>query len=178
MSSFLELVKTRYSVRAFSDRIVEPEKLACILEAARYAPSACNFQPWLFIVIDDERTRLSFLEVYGKEWFIKAPLIIAVCCNRTVSWKRTDGKEFGDIDTAIALDHLTLAAAEQGLGSCWIGAFDERKARQLLQLPEYIDPVAFTPIGYPESIRPQKKRKPLNEIVYRNIFKTLPDYFS
>lgn len=176
--SFIELVKARYSVRSFSDKAVEQEKLTYILEAARFAPSACNFQPCLFIVIKDKQSRFSFLEVYDKRWFVGAPVIIAVCCDRSMSWKRRDMKEFGDIDAAIAMDHLTLAAAEQGLGSCWIGAFNEHKARELLKLPDHIEPVAFTPIGYPDCTRPEKHRKAIRETVYENSFKASPDYFS
>lgn len=176
--NFLELVKTRYSVRSFSDKDVEQNKIKHILEAARYAPSACNFQPCLFIVIEDKQTRFLFSEVYDKKWFLEAPVIIAVCCDRSKSWKRKDRKDFGDIDAAIAMDHLTLAAAEQGLGSCWIGAFNEQKARELLKLPEYIEPIAFTPIGYPNCPGPEKQRKKLQETVYGNNFKASPDYFS
>lgn len=168
--TFLDLVSKRYSVRSFQDTPVEEEKIRYIFEAVRAAPSACNNQPWIFIVLRDENSRFSLKKTYDRFWFLQAPVIIAACCDRTVSWKRADGKEFGDIDTAIALDHLTLAATEQGLGTCWIGAFNEPEARKVLRLPETVDPVAFTPLGYPSSGRPPQKRKDVNELMYRDYF--------
>jgi nitroreductase len=167
---FLDLALKRYSVRSFLDTPVEENKIRYILEAACSAPSACNNQPWIFIVIRDKDSRFSLSSTYDRPWFLKAPVIIAACCDRTVSWKRSDGKEFGDIDTAIALDHLTLAAAEHGLGTCWIGAFNEQEARRALDLPSKIDPIAFTPLGYPSSEISPKKRKSIDEVTHWDYF--------
>ena len=168
--SFLDLVRGRYSVRNFTNVPVEEEKLRAVFEAVRAAPSACNFQPWVFIIIRDEHSRFLFEKIYNRNWFLSAPVIVAACCDRSASWKRGDGKDFGDIDVAIALDHLTLAAAELGLGTCWIGNFDEKKARQVLRLPDHFDPVALTPLGYPGCVASEKKRKSLDEILFRDYF--------
>ena len=94
-----------------------------------------------------------------------APVIVALCCDLSKSWQRKDGKNFGDIDVAIAMDHITIAAAEAGLGTCWIGNFDIAEARRVLELPKHIEPVVFTPLGYPAIEPVPKKRKPLDEIV-------------
>jgi nitroreductase len=163
---FLELVQKRHSVREFLDKTVEQSVLLSVLEAGRLAPSACNFQPWVFILIQkmDDRERLR--AVNDRPWFLNAPVILAVCCDHSVSWKRKDGKDFGDIDIAIALDHITLAATEKGLGTCWIGSFNASEARKVLRLPTHIEPVVFTPIGYPVSSSFNKVRKSLPEILH------------
>lgn len=171
-SGFMELVHRRYSVRSFLDKPVEEEKLAFILEAAASAPSACNNQPWIFIVIRDSDNRARLETVYNRPWFLQAPIIIAACYDTGVSWRRGDGKDYGDVDTAIAVDHLTLAAAELGLGTCWVGAFNVKAARAVLMLPKSVEPLAFIPLGYPASGQPKKVRKPLEEIVYREFFRT------
>ena len=170
--TFLDLAKKRSSVRAYLDKPISDELLESILEAGRWAPSAYNIQPWVFIVIRDPAVRQSLKQVYARDWFLRAPIILAVCCDRAASWKRGDGKDFGDVDSAIALDHITLAAAEAGLGTCWVGNFNPGPARALLDIPEHIDPVVFTPIGYPgpQPSRP-KSRKPLEEIVHYERFK-------
>jgi nitroreductase len=165
---FLELVRKRRSVRNYLDRPVDDALLERVLEAGRLAPSACNNQPWIFIVIKEETFRQKLENVYTKEWFLHAPAIIAVCFDRSVSWKSRDGRDAGVIDAAIALDHITLAAAELGLGTCWICAFNAGEARKTLMLPENIEPVAFTPIGFPGPEEPkQKTRKQLQDIVFR-----------
>jgi nitroreductase len=163
---FLELVKKRYSVRNYLEKPVEDLYLEKVLEAGRLAPSACNNQPWVFIVIKDEDSRKKLATVYKREWFLRAPVIIAVCCDRTASWRRADGKDYGDVDVAIALDHMTLAAADAGLGTCWIGNFNAAEAGKVLMLPLHIDPVAFTPLGYPEQTAVKKSRKKTEEIIY------------
>jgi nitroreductase len=170
--TFLELVKKRSSVRAYLDTPVPETLLDSILEAARWAPSACNIQPWIFIVIKDNASRKALKTVYNREWFLRAPVIIAVCYDRSASWKRSDGRDFGDIDCAIALDHLTLAAAEAGLGTCWVGNFNPAMAREVLALPQQVDPVAFTPVGYPgpDATR-SKSRKAPDLIVHEERYK-------
>jgi len=168
--TFLELARKRHSVRGYLQTPVEEEKILYVLNAARSAPSACNNQPGVFIVIRDQHTIRRLEVVYNRPWFLDAPVIIAACCDRSVSWHRSDGKDYGDVDIAIAFDHLTLAATEQGLGTCWIGAFNPDPARSILMLPSSVDPVAFTPLGYHEPDKMRKMRKSLDETVHWEFF--------
>lgn len=165
---FIDLVKKRFSVRDYLEKPVDDALLDKVLEAGRLAPSACNNQPVIFIVIKEKDLREKFERIYKREWFLRAPVIIAVCCDRSESWKRADGKDYGDVDAAIALDHMTLAAAEAGLGTCWIANFNAAEARKALMLPADIEPVALTPLGYPgPDAKPGKPRKKMEEIVFR-----------
>lgn len=168
--SIIALMQARHSVRAFDERPVEREKLLRVLEAARLAPSACNNQPWRFLIIQEPTRREQLAVCYPRDWFRGAPAVIVACADVTVAWRRADGKSHGDIDVAIAVDHLMLAATEAGLGTCWVCAFDDVRAKALLNLPETMDPVALIPIGYPaHEERPAERhgqRKTLEEIVH------------
>ena len=162
---FLELIETRYSARAYKPDPVEEEKLQQVLEAARLAPTAANRQPFRIIVIRTAGREPELSRVYGKEWFVQAPLVICACAVPTEAWVRSDGKNYSDVDVAIVVDHITLAAADVGLGTCWVGAFDPAAARKVLGLPDDVEPIAFTPLGYPADEPKPKKRKPLSELV-------------
>ncbi len=165
--NIIDTISARRSVRSYTSEQPSDELLHNVLNAGRLAPSACNAQPWKFIVIKDRENRLQLSKAYNREWFYNAPVILCVCCNREESWRRKDGKDFGDIDIAIAVDHITLAAQEAGLGTCWIANFDAAVARELLKLPPHIDPVMFTPLGYPQKSDqiPPKIRKKLEDIL-------------
>jgi len=164
--SFLELAKQRHSVRNYKDKPVEREKLLQVLEAARNAPSACNFQPWHFIVLTEEKIKNKVAETYPRDWFKQAPVVIVACGDHSVSWKRADGKDHCDVDLGIAIEHMTLAAAELGLGTCWVCAFDAKRCHEILELPDHLEVIALLPLGYPaEETIPEKKRKTLEEIV-------------
>ena len=163
--NFLELVSGRCSVRAYEPRPVEKEKIEYILECARMAPSACNKQPWKLYVISGEKKK-AFDKVYDKEWFAQAPVAIVVCADHDISWKRpADGKDHADVDTSIIFDHLLLAAYEQGLSTCWICNFDVPLCRELLQLPDNMEPVSMTPLGYGLGATRPKSRKAKEEII-------------
>jgi nitroreductase len=163
---FMELVRARYSVRAYRDAPVEPSELEQVLEAARLAPTADNRQPFRLIVIHTRGREAELRRIYGRDWFVQAPLVIAACAVPAESWvRKTDGKHYAEVDVAIVVDHLTLAAAELGLGTCWVAAFDPLAARQVLGLPEGIEPVAFTPLGHPADRPRAKKRRALAELV-------------
>ena len=164
--SFLNLANTRASVRGYTADRVEESSLRNVLEAGRIAPSAANQQPWHFIVVRDEQQKLALKGAYGKEWFWKAPVIIVVCVEPNKAWTRQDGKNYAAVDGAIAMDHMTLCAADLGLGTCWVGAFDPAKVRDALGLPEGIEPLAMTPLGKPAASALPKKRKAMNEIVH------------
>lgn len=162
---FSELVTKRYSVRAYKPDPVEEEKLQQVLEAARMAPTAANRQPFQIILIRTAGREAELSRIYGREWFVQAPLIICACGIPSQGWTRGDGKSYTDVDVAIVVDHMTLAATDVGLGTCWIGAFDPVAAREVLGLPDDVEPIAFTPLGYPADQPRPKKRKPLSELV-------------
>jgi len=169
MKNFLELAKKRYSVRNYLDKPVEEEKLNYILECGRIAPSAANYQPWQIFVIRNLEMRAEIATTYDRDWLIQAPVILVFCGDHNQGWKRSDEKDHTDIDVSIIIDHITLAAAEQDLGTCWICNFDTKKCSEILHLPEHLEPIAYLSLGYPgnEPVDSKKhlKRKPLNEIV-------------
>ena len=168
--SFLELARKRSSVRKFKDIPVEKEKLEAVLEAARIAPSAVNYQPWHFIVAMEE-FRKKVAGTYHNPFIQSAPVIIVACVDHNKAWRRADGKGHGDIDAAIAIDHLMLEAAEQGLGTCWVCGFDSMQCHKLLKLPASMEIIALIPVGYPsEDVsvdvqRHDRQRKKLEDIV-------------
>ena len=162
---FSELIKTRYSVREYKSDQVEEEKLQKILEAANLAPTAANRQPFQIIVIHTKGRETELQTIYHRDWFTQAPLVICFCALPDQAWSRKDGKTYCDVDATIAMDHLILAAADLGLGTCWIAAFDPQAAREILDLPDEVEPIAFTPLGYPADEIKAKKRKNLSELV-------------
>jgi nitroreductase len=149
-NEFKELVEKRYSVRKFEDKKVEKEKILEVLDAARFAPSAHNNQPWHFVVITEKEMLEKMQTVYETQWFKGAPAVIVALADHKKSWVRDDGKDHSDIDLGITVDHLTLAATANGLGTCWVCAFNAKKCTEVLELPENIEPVALIPIGYPK----------------------------
>lgn len=162
---FQDLTKARYSVRAYKPDPVEDEELQKVLDAARLAPTAANRQPFRLIVIRTAGREEELGRIYGRSWFVQAPLVICACGVESEGWTRMDGKPYVDVDVAIMMDHLILAAADLGLGTCWIAAFDPAAAREVLGLPAGIEPVIFTPLGYPADKLSAKKRKELADIV-------------
>jgi nitroreductase len=166
---YFGLVEKRYSVRAYKPDQVEDNKLHQVLEAARMAPTAANRQPFQIIVIHTKGRETELERIYSREWFVQAPLIVCACSVPAHAWVRRDGKNYGDVDVAIMMDHLILAATNLGLGTCWIAAFDPKAAREVLRLPDELEPIAFTPLGYPADQPTPKRRKPLSELVrYEN----------
>ncbi len=162
---FFELIKTRYSVRSYKTDPVEKEKLQQVLDAANLAPTAANRQPFQIIVIKTKGREEELKKIYGRDWFVQPPIVICVCALPDQAWTRRDGKNYCDVDATIAMDHLILAAANQGLGTCWIAAFDPKEAKEILGLPGKAEPIAFTPLGYPADEARAKKRKQLSELV-------------
>ncbi len=163
----LALARARRSVRAFEPKKVERSKLEYVLEVARLAPSAVNFQPWCFVVVREPERLKALYDCYPREWFASAPVCIVVCGDHAASWKRSaDNKDFCDVDVAIATEHLALAAAEQGLGSCWVCNFDVQRCKKVLNLPDSWEPVVLLPMGYPaDTTKSERKRKSFNDVV-------------
>lgn len=162
MTTFLELCLSRHSVRAYKDAPLPSDTLAYIMECARMAPSAVNKQPWRFRLVT-EREQLGLLaRCYNRDWFATAPACFIVCRDKDAEWIRPhDGKPHGDIDVAIAVEHLCLAAAEKGLGTCWICNFDTESCRELFHIPGNWEPVVLVPIGYPaeSAVKPKVRNK-------------------
>ncbi len=166
---YTELIKKRRSIRKYDlAKPVSEELVNKVLEAARLAPSACNIQPVHLVVIRDKKIKEELKEAYGREWFYTAPVIIAGCVDVDASWKRSyDNFNSAFVDLAIAFDHLLLAAANEGLGTCWICAFNPVVAAKLLRVPSNIKVVALTPLGFPAEEPAGRPRKELKEIVHR-----------
>jgi nitroreductase len=164
---FSQLIRKRYSVRAYKPDPVPDPLLQKVLEAGRLAPTAANRQPFRLLVVRTEGRRQELKRLYGRDWFTAAPLVLGICTIPAEAWVRRDGKNYADVDAAIVMDHMILEAAAEGLGTCWIGAFDPAAAREIFGLPDGVEPVAFTPLGYPADKAGAKKRKSLKELVRR-----------
>ena len=165
--NFLELVKARYSSRNYENRPVEAEKLDYIMECVRLAPSAVNLQPWRFRIVTDKEIIAQLQTCYKRDWLSTAPCIIVACANHEESWhRRADNKDHADIDVAIAVEHICLAAVEQGLGTCWVCNFNAAQCKEFLALPENWEPVALVPLGYPADEKKETPRKALEEIMF------------
>jgi nitroreductase len=172
---FFDVIRQRYSVRAYKPDAVEDEKLQAILEAARLAPTAANRQPFRVIVVHTAGRKEELKHIYKGEWFSDAPLVVCVAIVTAEGWtRRDDGKNYLYVDAAIVMDHIVLAATALGLGTCWIAAFDPIGAREVLGLPEGVEPILFTPLGYPADRPRVKNRKPAAELVYYEHWPTPP----
>jgi len=162
---FFETLNARHSVRSYSDRAVEKEKLDAILEAARIAPTAVNYQAFRIYVLQTAERRDELMRIYPKDWFVQAPVVIGVCTVKDKCWVRRDGKSYGDVDSAIVMDHIILAATALGLGTCWVGNFRADAAREILKLDDNLEPVAFTPVGYAQERKTDRIRKSLSDLL-------------
>lgn len=172
---FIELAKKRYSCRKYKDKAIEAEKMEYVLNAGRVAPSAKNIQPWHYIVVSERENLDKICDCYKRDWIRSAPSIIIVCGDHDIAWRRPDGKDHTDIDISITIDHMVLAATEQGLGTCWVCNFDVMKCNEILDLPSQIEPIALIPIGYPDDTpkdteRHDKDRRSLFEIKHNEKF--------
>jgi nitroreductase len=168
--NFLSLVEKRKSIRSFKNIDVEKEKLDYILETFRQAPSVKNLQPWKLIVVTDKAIIKKLVPACRNQASIsEAPLVIAACACEEEAYATMGGylNSFS-VDIGISFEHIMLAAVEQGLGSCWIGAFNENEVKEVLGVPENVRVVALTPIGYPDDQGRERKRKTIEEIVSYN----------
>jgi len=166
---FMEVISRRRSIRRYKPDPVPEAEIEYVLEAARLAPSWGNTQCWKFVVVTDPKVKEELARA-GNSWTAKAPVIIASCADPSISENRTPSSAKGDqryymLDIGIAMEHLILAAADRGLGTCWIGHFDEAIAKKALGVPENIRVVATTPLGYPDEDPATRPRKSLKEIM-------------
>ena len=160
-----EAIAARYSVRGYKADPIDDATLARVLEAARRAPTAANRQPFRIVVAHTRGRETELLRIYGRPWFVQAPLVLGVIAVPGEAWRRMDDKPYDEVDATIAMDHLVLAATALGLGTCWIAAFDPAAAREVLGLPDDVEPIAFTPLGYPDKPSAVTGRRPLEELV-------------
>ena len=162
----MDVIRQRRSIRKYKPDPVPKEDLEHVLEAARLAPSWANSQCWKFVVVTDPKVK-SELAKAGNEWTARAPVLIAACADPSKPGTKGD-QAYYMLDIGIAMEHLILAAADRGLGTCWIGWFKEDVAKRALGVPENIRVVAFTPLGYPDETPSPRPRKALSEIVSYN----------
>jgi nitroreductase len=166
-----QVIRDRRSIRKYKDTPIEWEKIEQVLNAARLAPSWKNQQCWRFLVLTDPAKRASLLEAFpeenpGKKAIAMAPAVIVVCADPAESGVE-NGIEYFIADTAIAFEHLCLEAHELGLGTCWMGMFDEVVVKKALAIPGEIRIIGITPLGYPDQEPRPRPRKELSEIAFR-----------
>lgn len=165
-----EAIKGRRSVRAYKDKDVSDEVVEKLIDAARWAPSAGNIQPWEFIVVRNPETKRKLAEAALGQYFIEeAPVVIVVCANevRSAQGYGMRGKSLYCLqDTAAAAQNLILAAYAMGLGTCWVGAFREEEAKRVLKVPDGVRPVAIIPIGYPAEAPLPPMRRSIKQIIH------------
>ena len=161
-----EAISVRKSVRAFKAKDVPEDVMTRLLEAARRAPSANNLQEWRFVVVRNPETREKISQAACGQSFIATAPVVLACCAETDDHIMTCNQRSYPIDVAIAVDHITLCASAEGLGTCWIGAFYEDQVKDILSIPPHIRVVTLLPIGYPQNPTPvEKYRLPLEKIV-------------
>lgn len=162
-----EAIHKRRSIRSYLNKEVEDDKIWRILKGAQQAPSASNRQEWRFIVVRDKYLREKLMEAARNQSFVAEAPVVIVCCAQTDNHIMTCGQLCYPIDVAIAIDHMTLVAVEEGLGTCWIGAFYEDKVKEILEIPPDIRVVELLTLGYPREIPVSAKmRLSLEEIVH------------
>ncbi|MCD6097552.1 nitroreductase family protein [bacterium] len=165
MEGIIPAIIKRRSIRGYKDIPIEEEKILRLLEAARLAPSAKNFQEWRFVVVRDRNTREELARAARDQMFIAGAPVVIVLCAVNRGYKMACGHPAFLIDLAIAGEHICLQAAEEGLGTCWIGAFYQDRVKKILGIPDDVSVVALIPVGYPDAPPREFSRKPLEEIV-------------
>jgi len=171
---FYEVVKTRRSIRTYKPDPVPEEALGRVLEAVRVAPSGSNRQPWKFVIVKDEALRKRLVKACGNQGFVAEAPVTVVACGYGINYNR--GGYMGEmsmlIDVSIAMTHLILAARAEGLGTCWLGLFDNEEVKEILDIPDEVNVVAVTPLGYPKGggFKEPGQRKTLEEITSKDTF--------
>jgi nitroreductase len=174
---FMDVIRRRKSTRSYNDADVEEDKLHQLIEAARLAPSWANKQCWKYIIVNDEEKIRKLAAGIINSWMKNVKMVIVACADPKKSGTK-NGMEYYLVDVGISMEHLVLAATNLGLGTCWIGGFDEKRVKELLNIPETIKVVAMTPVGYPSDDGVRNKiarkiiransRKPLEKMIQYN----------
>ena len=170
----LEAIKNRRSIRTFKNEDISSETVEKLIDAARWAPSAGNIQPWEFIIVKNSEVKRRLAEAALNQKFVEeAPIVIVVCADESRSFKGYGlrGKSLYCIqDTAAAIQNIHLAACSLGLATCWVGAFKEEDVRKILDVPDGVRPVALVPVGYPAEKPSPPPRRPLSQIIHYEKF--------
>ncbi|GAI19161.1 unnamed protein product [marine sediment metagenome] len=163
----LDVIQKRQSVRKYKEDPIPEKALMRVLEAARLAPSGKNFQPWKFIIVKDKALKEKLAQASAGQFFMAEAPIIIVGCGFPDNCYAHMGRymKSWSVDVTIALEHLMLQAQEEGLGTCWIGSFEEEEVKAILNIPEDVKVLALTPLGYPDEIPRFRGRKSLDEII-------------
>jgi len=164
---FQELIRVRRSLRGYKSDPIGEDVLYRVLGAGRIAPTAANLQPFHLIVVTDSEIRARMKAVYVREWFYTAPVILVGCVEPAKAWQRADGFNAAEIDMGIVMDHIILAATEEGLATCWVCNFDEGKTREILGIPPDVRVIAMTPLGFPNAAPRPFARKRLEDLVHK-----------
>jgi nitroreductase len=176
-SNLMALIHNRQSVRSYADTPVEREKFEQLIEAARLAPSACNSQPWRFVAVTEKELVEQFRHKVlggitgGNLWAKDVPAFIVICVDASLICKigsKIKKTDLHQLDIGIAGEHIALRATELGLGTCWIGWFNKKECRKLLQIPKNVKIPALLTVGYPADTHREKKRKAMEEILCWN----------
>ena len=171
---FFDVVKERQSIRAFKKKDIEEEKIRKILKAANSAPSAGNRQAYEIVLVRDQKRKEALVKaVHGQDFIAEAPVVLIFCINPQIS--SIYGKRGAELyycqDATIAASYTQLAATSLGLGSVWIGAYDEEKVCEIINAPKEMRPIAIIPIGYPDEKPPRTPRRKLEDIVHKEVLK-------
>ena len=166
----LEAIKKRKSVRHYLEKEIPKDILMEIMEAARLAPSASNRQPWRFIVVQDKDLRQKLMQASRNQPFVGEASVVVAGCATNTNHIMPNGVHSYPVDLAIALDHISLQAADLGLGTCWIGAFNQEKVKDILHIPENVTIVCLMTLGYPDGEGLERGRKSKDEIISYNYF--------
>ncbi len=163
----LDVIQKRRSVRKYKEDPIPEKDLMRVLEAARLAPSGKNFQPWKFIIVKDKALKEKLAQASAGQFFMAEAPIIIVGCGFPDNCYAHMGRymKSWSVDVTIALEHLILQAQEEGLGTCWIGSFEEEEVKAILNIPENVKVLALTPLGYPDEIPRFRGRKSLDEFI-------------
>ena len=169
---FTDVIKNRRSHRKFKEDIVEDEILERIIEAARLAPTWSNKQGARYIIVKNKALIKEIADATNQKWIENVPMLIVVCISPSRSGKNLSNLEYFTVDAAICMEHIVLAATNEGLGTCWVGLFNEDKIKEALSIPEKVRVIAFTPLGYSKYTPREQSRKPIEHICFSEKYGT------
>ncbi len=169
---FINVITNRRSHRKFKEDVIEDEILERIIEAARLAPTWSNKQGARYIIVKNKALIKEIADATNQKWIENVPMLIVVCISPSRSGKNLSNLEYFTVDAAICMEHIVLAATNEGLGTCWVGLFNEDKIKEALSIPEKVRVIAFTPLGYSRYTPREQSRKPIEQICFSEKYGT------